>query len=80
MSNCKCTHILISTLDTTDYLGTKTNIASTILQSTKKKLKVLDFLIFLMSPSTFLIKNPAKSKNTMPNYKCAHLSEYITVS
>ena len=34
--NYKCTTISINATDTTEYLGTKTNLASTILQSTKK--------------------------------------------
>ena len=55
MSNCKCTPILISTLDTTDYLGTKTNIASTILQSTKK-FKSFGFLNIPGIPPLFWLK------------------------
>ena len=41
MLNYKCLTISINAPDTTEYLGTKTNLASTILQSTKK-VKVLD--------------------------------------
>ena len=71
MSNYKCTPISINASDTTEYLGTKTNLASTILQSTKK-VKVLDSLIYWGSLH-FVDKNrnPAKSKNIMPNYRCA---------
>ena len=36
MSNYKCTPIPINASDTTEYLGTKDNLASPILQSTVK--------------------------------------------
>ena len=66
MSNYKCTPISINASDTTEYLGTKTNLASTILQSTKQKVKVLDFLI-IWGTLHFLYqnRNPTKFKNTM---------------
>ena len=58
-----------------EYLDTKTNLASTILQSTKQKVKVLDFFIFWGSLHFVdQHRNPAKSKNTMPNYRCAPFS------
>ena len=71
MPNYKRTLISIDMPDTTKYLSTKFNIASTILQSIKKK-KVLDSLI-LWGALHFVDqnKNPAKSKITMPNYRCA---------
>ena len=52
-------------------VDTKTNLASPILQSTKK-VKVLDSLKFWGSLH-FVDQNktPAKSKNTMLNYRCA---------
>ena len=70
VSNYKCRTISINASDTTEYLGTRTNFASSILQSTKK-VKVLDFLIF--RGSLHFVnqnKNPAKSKNTLLNYRC----------
>ena len=36
VSSDTCTPISINASDTTEYFGTKTNLASTILQSTKK--------------------------------------------
>ena len=72
MCNDKCTPISINVSDTTEYLGTKTNLASPILQSTKKKVKVLDSLKFWGSLHFVdQNKNPVKSKNTMLNYRCA---------
>ena len=70
MSNYKCTPTSTNTSDTTEYLGTITNLASTILQSTKK-VKVLDSLIYWGSLH-FVDKNrnPAKSKNIMTTYRC----------
>ena len=66
-----CTTISINASDTTEYLGTKTNLASPILQPTKK-VKVLDSLKFWGSLHFVdQNKNPAKSKNTMLNYRCA---------
>ena len=63
MSNYKCTPISINASDTTEYLGTKTNLTSTILQSTKQKVKVLDFFIFWGSLHFVdQHRNPAKSK------------------
>ena len=71
MLNFKCTTISINAPDTTEYLGTKNNLESTILQSTKK-VKVLDSIIFWGSLHFVdQNKNPAKSKNTMPNFRCA---------
>ena len=70
MLNHKCTTISINASDTTEYLGAKTNLASTILQSAKK-VKVFDSLIFW--GSLYFVnqkKNLAKSENTMPNFKC----------
>ena len=71
MLNYKCTTISMNISDTTEYPGTKTNLASTILKSTKK-VKVLDSLIFWGS-LCFVDqnKNLAKSKNTMANFRCA---------
>ena len=57
--------------DTTKYPSTKFNITSTILQSTTKK-KVLDSLIFSRAlHHVDQNKNPANSKITIPNYRCA---------
>ena len=64
MSSYKHTPITINTSDTTEYL------AWAILQSTATK--VLDFLIFLGScNSVDQNKNLAKSRSTMPSYRCA---------
>ena len=74
MSNYRCTPISIDTSDTTEYLGTKFNLASTILQSTTKNWKVLDSLMFLVS--FHLVdqnKVLSESKITMPEYRCASL-------
>ena len=67
MSHYKRTPISIDTSDATEYLSTKFNMASTILQSTKKTKKDLDSLIFLGSLHfADQEKNPAKSKITIP--------------
>ena len=50
--NDKCTPISINASDTTEYLGTKTNLASPILQSPRKS-KSLRFLKILGIPPLF---------------------------
>ena len=72
MPNYKRTPISTNMLDTADYLDTKTNLASTVLQSTKKILELSDSLIFWGSLH-FVDQNQslARSKSAMPNYRCA---------
>ena len=62
--------ISINASDNTKYLGTKTNLTLTMLQSTTKK-DDLNSLIF-WDPSTVLIKIKIQrtTSNTMPNYRC----------
>ena len=62
--------ISINASDNTEYLGTKTNLTLTMLQSTTKK-NDLNSLIF-WDPSTVLIKIKIQrtTSNTMPNYRC----------
>ena len=71
MSNYKCRPISIDMSHTTEYLGTKFNLVSKILQSTKKNKKFIDSLIFWASLHFVdQNKNLAKSKIAMPNYRC----------
>ena len=69
MFNNKRTPVSINTSDTTEYLDTNFNLASTILHSTKK-LKSFRFLNILGIPPLHFVdqnKYPKKCKSTMPN-------------